>query len=377
MAGCGVPTRPAGTFDQEGVLLGLYTDDAYAATLRAMALVDLSWLQPGQSVLVKLACNSGHRHPSVTAPGAVRGMVEALLAAGAGRVVVADQAGVEAVRLAEGNQRYGSTRSLMARNGLLDAIEESGGEAHFFDEEDFDEGYFPGTTPFDSYWTQPMMLPSIVNDVDHIVYMPRLSSHTLCGYTHGLKLSMGWIRDDSRYHVHHKAEWIYEKYVEINYATEIASRLRLTFTVAESVLLDAGPDDGTIVDLDQTVVVASPSLANHDAVSVAVLAHFDDNADRETGLGYGAAANSINYLFLTSIPGRTGDIPWGPGQPGGYTSYAPHRYQQGVQSDRALRRAYELTGGQPEAIELMFDGESPTDALLDGLTSYSRGLLSV
>ena len=355
-------------------MFGLYREDGEGAARSALQEMDLSWLGAGDSVFVKLACNSGEVHPATTSPGAVRATVEALFAAGAGRVLVGDQAGVEHVRLATGDQRFGSTRELMEENGLLDAIEESGAEPHFFDEATFDGGYFEGTAPADTYWTEPIFLPNIVKEVDHIVYLPRLSSHILAGYTHGHKNAMGWIRDDSRFHVHHKGEFFHEKYVDINYCTELASRHRLTLTVAESILLHAGPDKGTIVNLDPTVVVASPHLANHDAVSVAALLHFDGlNKSSGDGTPYGQQASVMNYLFVNVVRGMT-DIPWGQGAMG-YTSYTPHKFQRGFKADRALRRAYDLGGGQPEAVPVLLHGEIPEDELFAQLVEYSDRVL--
>lgn len=378
LAGCGLPLRPTGSFAAEGVLVGQVAGDGEDAVRTALAALDLGWLAPGDSVFVKLSCNSGNPHPATTAPAAVRGLVAALRDAGAGPIIVGDQAGVEAVRLAPGDQRFGSTRALMSQNGLLQAIEDSGATPEFFDERTYDGGYFAATPPPGTWWPEPIRLAQVVQEVDHIVYLPRLSSHVLAGYTHGLKLGVGWLRDDSRFHFHHKAERFHEKYVDVNYCAEIADRLRLTLTLAESVLLYDGPDRGTVLALDDPLVVASPHLANHDAVTVALLAHFTDVTERDgdsDASRYGRLASAWNRAFLGLVEGWTG-IPWGDGALG-YESYTAHRFDRGIDHDLALRRAYELGGGVPEAIPVGLLGDTLPAELQEALRAWSDGRLSL
>ena len=377
LSACGLPTRAVGSFEEEGVLIGSYDTDGETAVLEMLSHLDFGWLKEGDSVFLKLASNSSEPHPATTSVSVVRALVKYLLEAGA-TVIVGDQAGVEAVRLASGNKRYHSSRKVMETNGLLQAIEESGGIAEFFDERDYDEGYFSATLPKDSYWSEDMKIAEVIREVDHIIYLPRISSHALAGYTHGHKIAVGWLRDDSRYHFHHKAEFFHEKYVDINYCDEIADRLRLTITLAESVLLYDGPDRGTVVELDQPLVIASSNLANHDAVSVAVLSHYADLNKRSSGtdaVPYGQFANAVNFGFLSMVKSWTG-IPWGEGVLG-YEPFSPHNYKRGIPKDRALRRAYFLQGGVPEYIPVRVAGDNLPASLLTALEEYSQGQLEM
>lgn len=366
--GCaGLPVvEPRG---RDGVVLGLTASVADGVS-RALERLGLDWLTPGDSVFVKLACNSGNLHPAVTSPDAVRATVRALRDAGAGRVLVGDQSGVMSVRLAKGNARHSSTRNLMERNGLLAAIEESGGEPFFFDDDPrgFEDGYVAARLPSSSSaWPQDRapMIARVVEEVDHIVYLPRIASHCLTGYTHGHKLSVGWMRDDTRHQMHFQAGDIYEKYTELNYCAQIASRLRLVLTAVDHVLVDGGPDDGAVA-LHDGLVVASEHLANHDAISVQVLHWARDHLPRGRGspsVPFGPLAPMSNVGLLTIAPLATG-IPWTSDSvvP---SSYAPHDYAAGIASDRALTRAYEMLGGVPSAIEVGLVGDdAPPEELL-------------
>jgi uncharacterized protein (DUF362 family) len=380
--GCaGVPVVDPQDAHRDRVVLGLFPsadlkapEDAVHKTLEH---VDMDWLRPGDSVFVKVASNSANVHPATTSPTAVRAMCKALFDRGAGRVVVGDQCGVMSSRLvgpkegeeSKGDRRWRSTKGVMEGNGLMQAIVDGGGEPHFFDERGFEEGYFKATLPVGNSWRRAPHIPRIVNEVDHIVYLPRLSSHVLCGYTHGHKIAVGWMRDDTRHEMHSDAGNIYEKYTELNYCEEIGSRLRLVVTLAEEVLCDGGPDGGSIATADPRIVLASTHLANHDAVSVGLLTWAQKNLARARNTGgvpYGAWATASNTAFLGIVELQTG-IPWTSEGAALPLTYWAHDYAGGIDSDRALSRAYELLGGVPRSIEVTLTGKEPEPALREHL----------
>jgi uncharacterized protein (DUF362 family) len=376
--------RPGGALSGEQVLLGLYASSAFASSEDAirhgLACFDFSWLSSGDSVFVKLSCNSGHAHPAVTSPAAVTALCAELFARGAGKVLVGDQAGVESVRLAIGEKRFGSTEKLMKGNGLYDAIKAAGAEPHFFDDHGYQAGYFEATPPKGHHWQKPMMLPNIVKQVDHIVSLPRLSSHALAGYTHALKSAVGFLRDDSRHHMHNDAASMHEKYTEISYASEIASRLRLVFTFAEKLMLHQGPDTGTLADVDPRIVIASGDIANHDAFSAALLHHFHATIPAAGNplliYGDGATADFRNRLFVQSFVQSATGIPWGQGDEP-YTQLRGHKYWEGIAADIGLARAYELRGGVPKTIPVKLDGSPLDGALRTALGAFSSGLFDL
>ena len=388
-ADSGEPSTDAGTSVPDplapgDVLLGLYASSSIPkpedAVRAALASLDLGWLKTGDSVFVKLASNSGNAHPAVTSPAAVTALCAELFERGAGRVVVGDQSGVEGVRLAEGEIRFGSTKALMEENGLYDAITAAGAEAHFFDDQGYETGYFEATPPDGHHWSEPMMIPKIIEQMDHIVYLPRMSSHAVAGYSHGLKSAVGWLRDDGRYHIHNDAASIHEKYAEINYCTEIASRLRLVLTFAEAMMLHFGPDTGTVAVVNPRIVIASSDIANHDALTVALLRHIDQITPQDPGLpfpyGDGATANMLNQLLVTSlIEGATG-IPWGDGGEG-YTPLTAHQYWEGIAADRGLSRAYELQGGVPQTIRVRLAGAELDSELRAVIEAYDDGIFDL
>jgi uncharacterized protein (DUF362 family) len=365
-----------GVAGPDEVVLGLYPrariPSAVDAVREACKHVDFGWLGKGESVFVKVASNSNLPHPAVTSPDAVRAMVQELRARGAGKILVGDQAGVESVRLVA-RGRFSSTQEVFADNGLGAAVAEAGAEAHFFDDQGWD-GYVEATLPAGSHWKLPLRIAKVVTEVDHIVYLPRLSSHAIAGCTHALKMAVGWLRDDSRNHLHHDAATFYEKYAEISYAKEIADRLRLTLTLADDVLLDFGPDTGTVAAADPRVVIASRSLAGHEAVSAALLVHIDELTAEGPEPHYDAGtANTLNQLFVTQYVQAATGLPWGPGAPADYTALVPHAFEKGLGDNAPLARAWEITGGRPAKIGVLSVAEPPSAALVAALAAHGEG----
>src|SRR6185295_773930 len=152
---------------------------AQAVRLAACGLDDLAWLSRGDTVLIKVASNSGNPYPATTDPVAVRAMVELLIARGARRVIVADMSGVQFVRFWKDGLR-GSSRVLMEENGLARATRDSGAELHAFEEAGWD-AFFEERPTVTGTWAGPVMLPAILKEVDHVVLMPRCSRHVLAG----------------------------------------------------------------------------------------------------------------------------------------------------------------------------------------------------
>jgi hypothetical protein len=154
--------------------------------------------------------------------------------------------------------------------GLHGAAADSGAEVHYFDEAGYD-AYSGFSTVSSSHWKGELMLPNILNQVDHVVLLPRVSRHMLAGTTLGLKAGVGWLRDDSRLEFHRDADSFFEKIAEINDATVLREKSRLTLSVATKVLTTKGPDSGFIAQPDPGLIFASESLLAHDMIATSWL----------------------------------------------------------------------------------------------------------
>jgi len=137
----------------------------------ARAATDFGWLASGDAVLIKPALNSGNPYPATTSPEGIGAMVELLKEKGAGRVIVSDMSGIEFVKLTPESLK-GSSRELMYATGMAQAALEAGAELHFPEEAGWD-AFFEDYPVDDTYWKGGIMMPDILQEVDHIVLMPR------------------------------------------------------------------------------------------------------------------------------------------------------------------------------------------------------------
>jgi hypothetical protein len=206
--------------------------------------------------------------------------------------------------------------------------------------------------------------------------MPRIGAHVLAGNTLGQKMAIGWLRDDSRHDLHNDAEQFYEKYVEINHAEEIRSRLRLTVTVSEQVLLHGGPDRGTPYAMSPVLLHASTSLVNHDALGTSILGTLSEKVTTVApgAMVYDPAYAAIfNSAFAGGIQVATGAAgPWTSESP--HTEYVPHDWQQGISRDRALAHGFALSGGKPAKVQVVLDGAPLDSEIKAGIVTHGEEL---
>ncbi|MEN8245566.1 MAG: DUF362 domain-containing protein [Thermodesulfobacteriota bacterium] len=245
-------------------------ENSYALYKKAVeAATDFSWLSRGDRVLIKLSLNSGKPYPATTDPWSVHCMIKLLEEKGAGSIFVGDQSSFGTVQWTKDTQQ-GSSRKLARQAGLLQAIESSGAQPIFFEE--YGWGAYQPTWPDgDHHWKSPIMIPSMLDDVDHIVFLPRVASHILAGNSLGFKLAVGFLRGDSRGELHNGGGRFYAMYEEINQIPAIASKLRLTVSSGRMVLTLFGPNDGPKAKPEYGLVIASENLLAHEMVAYAWL----------------------------------------------------------------------------------------------------------
>ena len=327
------------------------------------AVDTLDWLQPGDTVFIKPVLNSGKPYPATTSPLAVASMIRLLKEKGAGRVVVGDMSGVGHLdQRPEGCK--GSTRKLAKSAGLFDAVLDAGAEWAFFEETGWESFYEEQPAP-GSHWQRGIMLPNVLQEVDHIVSMPRCSRHALLGNTLGLKSVVGYMRYDTRLEYHHAAKSIQEKTAEANTVPTLLQKQRLVVTAADKVLATLGPDLGHVFTPQQGLVIASRSVIAHDLISLAwLILHWRE----APWLNKQFLTDPSGNKFVTNMANRVvtgilGGWKWGISAQTMENSPLPNIWR-----DRTLVRACELMGGVPD-IQLQPTQSGISLQLLDELAS--------
>jgi Domain of unknown function (DUF362) len=262
---------------------------------------DLAWLSPGDLVLLKPALNSPSPYPSTTHPLAVQIIYKILTENGA-KVVVGDQSGIKNVLHHPGGVVHGNSKDNYVQAGM--GSEE---DDYFvsFEEEGWDEGFYHHASPETSSWKDGFYITRWIQEADHIINLPRVSSHSQAGATLGFKNMVGCLREDSRVEFHANGPYNFaikleargsslksvddhtgtflEKIVEISDA--LREKLRLTLFVATEVQTTFGPDIQAlklgalkiaaphVVDLKPGLVFGSADPVAAESFALATLKH--------------------------------------------------------------------------------------------------------
>ena len=239
------------------------------------------WLNEGDSVLLKVSCNSGDCYPWTTSPELLETVAKLLRESGAGRLVVGEGSGLEYVY--RGNhkptpfdwRRKTTTGQLLEKNGLLQAAHASGCEVILYEQTDYDRAFFKSYPDVEKpNWKDGVMVPTLLKEMDHILYLPRISTHVLGGATLGLKIAVGFLREDSRWELHNFAKSFMWKCAEINAIPEIKQKLRMVLSDVHKIGTTIGPDKmlfGYEAEMNPRLIVGSTNVVSHDVVAYSLL----------------------------------------------------------------------------------------------------------
>jgi uncharacterized protein (DUF362 family) len=223
---------------------------------------NLKWLSPKDVVLLKPALNSPDPYPSTTHPLAVH-VISKILTENGAKVVVGDQSGIQSVLHHHGGVIRGKTEENYIKSGMS-----TGGDENFisFEGEGWDEGFYHHISPMTPSWPDGFFITHWINKADHIINLPRISTHGQAGATLGFKNLVGCLREDSRLEFHANGPFNFaiknnargsslksvndhtdtflEKIVEISDA--VRDKLRLTLFVANKAQITFGPNSQAV-----------------------------------------------------------------------------------------------------------------------------------
>lgn len=217
------------------------------------AATDFSWLSSNDRVLLKLALNSANDFPATTDPWSLACMIDLLKEKGAGTILVGDQSGIF---------QANSTQTCLNRTGLMDVIRAKDATPVYFE----NGGHFSASA---DNWPQRVNITNYVNQVDHIIYLPRVATHMMADKTFSLKIAVGFLNGPSRRTMH--SGNITNLYPSINDISDIKSKFRLSVTSARKLMTTGGPDNGTVVEPDYGLIFASSDLLAADIMAGAFL----------------------------------------------------------------------------------------------------------
>jgi uncharacterized protein (DUF362 family) len=248
---------------------------------------NLKWLKKGDKVFLKFALNSPDPYPATTHPLALK-VVKRVIERKGGDVLVGDQSGVASVANNPKGVVFGDTyenfkkATGMKMKGFI-AFEKTGWDKGFY--------HFPPTPN----WKNGFWLTNVVKEADHIINLPRLSTHLQAGVTLGFKNFVGLLREDSRMEFHASGPFynglkVFAKGVKTDFKNEhkfiekiteislaLKDKLRCTLFVATEAQVSMGPNAKSLIfkskkiQLDPGLIIASSNQIEAEKTAFNVL----------------------------------------------------------------------------------------------------------
>ena len=210
---------------------------------------NLDFIKPGQKVLIKPNVNSNDPAPGTTHPEALAEMVRLVKAKGA-YVIVGDRS----------NPQY-KTLTAMKATGMYDAAKGAGADEIVGFE---DEEWIRVTPENAKNWPNGFRIPKRLQEIDHIISLPVLHTHSITSHSLAIKNLVGLINPTDRilFHASAKRE---EMIAEIS----LAIKPSLTVIDGTRAFIEGGPSDGKVAETK--VYLASKDVLTADVLGVSLL----------------------------------------------------------------------------------------------------------
>jgi len=210
---------------------------------------NLDFIKPGQKVLVKPNVNSNDPAPGTTHPQAVAEVVRLAKAKGA-YVIVGDRS----------NPAW-KTIPAMKETGIYDAVKNAGADEIVGFE---DEEWIRVSPENAKDWPNGFRIPKRLSQIDHIISVPVLHTHSITGYSLGIKNFVGLIHPADRM-LFHSSKNIYKMIAEIS----LAIKPSLVVIDGTKSFITGGPSSGTMKE--SKVYIASQDTLSADAAGFVLL----------------------------------------------------------------------------------------------------------
>ena len=255
------PSEPA-----DGRVFLARADTAEEAVIRALTLLGgLTFIEPGQSVVVKPNVCGRADPPYTTSPAVLCEVIRQCQAAGAGEVIVAERTWWGSVT----QEVFEAPRYEDDTVSLLDYIEDTGATFLPLDDEPTFKTWPEGADDF----TEAMKLFDVIHQADHVINVPALKTHILASFTMTMKNFFGLVHPDTRRdQVHHQPEASEDPDKIPRMMAQINLAYRPSLNVMDGLIActTGGPSPGGLTADTDLIVVGHDRVAV-DAVGLAVL----------------------------------------------------------------------------------------------------------
>jgi uncharacterized protein (DUF362 family) len=257
-------------------LVGMgYDADYMTAFDAAMSeTINLSFIEPGDTVYFKVNCNNGDLYPHSTNPALIVELANRCRDAGATRIIIGDRS------------FWGDRNTIgnMRANGVAGAADDVGAELLVFDDAAVEWVVLPQAEA--PTWQGGFSLPVPVMESNHIINLPCVKTHFISHFTMALKNCLGLVNPVDRQRpgnldVHAEPRLWYQ-IAEVNQhftpSLNILDGHEALITGGPTVFDGAGPTYAT-----PNVFIVSPDRIAADVMGIAVLQTLSPTSEEVTG----------------------------------------------------------------------------------------------
>lgn len=227
-----------------------------------------NYIEEGTSVLIKPNYNSGDPPPATSDPIFIATLVKLLKNAGASEIFVG-----------ESSMFLLSTKSILSKTGLKDAVEAEGGKVLYFG----DSGW--KVVEVNEKHLKKIKLPNELFKVDNVIYCCCLKTHRFADYSISLKLGMGFVYPWSRIVWHLTGRE--EKIAELNKVLNPS----LILMDARKAFIQGGPFRGEVVH--PNMILASNDRVALDVEGVKIIQKYPNNSLQKNPWDYMQIKRSV------------------------------------------------------------------------------------
>ncbi|MEM3539280.1 MAG: DUF362 domain-containing protein, partial [Nitrososphaerales archaeon] len=140
----------------------------------------------GKIVLLKPNYNSADDYPASSDPKFIEAIIELVYENGADKVIVGESSTITL-----------NTISVLRSKGLIEIAKKVNAEVYSFDDHEWINVNVP-----DGRYLKKASIPKIMSEVDKLILLPCLKTHSLAKFTMSIKLTMGAIKKVERLWIH-------------------------------------------------------------------------------------------------------------------------------------------------------------------------------
>lgn len=176
-----------------------------------------------ERILIKINLNTADAYPASTDPEFLIALLDAMRDEGFNNLLVGDCSSISAL----------PTRRVAAQTGITEAVR-GRSQLIFFDNEPWVRVNIAGK------YLSSAVVPRIVFEVDRIIHLANMKTHSLADFSFGMKLGVGYMHPLERRELHR--EYLHEKLAEL----ALAMQPDLTIIDGRQAFVCGGPTKGRV-----------------------------------------------------------------------------------------------------------------------------------